>query len=96
MLVEMKIQIQGARNGEVWPPPGGTIDVPDHEAADLIAAGYAKEATDANSTGDTTGDDSTPGTTEPGDDATRDDDSTPGNGPETTVPRAQQPRKPRK
>lgn len=47
MIVTMKTQIGGYRNGEAWPPAGGTVDVPDHEAADLIANGYAEEANDA-------------------------------------------------
>lgn len=41
MQVTMRIAIGGYRNGQEWPAPGGTIDVPDHEAADLIANGYA-------------------------------------------------------
>lgn len=50
MLVKMKTAIGGYRNGEAWPPVGGTIDLPDHEAADMIANGYAEpteEAADA-------------------------------------------------
>lgn len=47
MRVEMLTQISGTRNGEEWPAPGATIEVPAHEAAGLILAGYAKEATDA-------------------------------------------------
>lgn len=47
MRVEMLTQISGTRDGQEWPRPGDAIDVPDHEAADLIRAGYAKEATDA-------------------------------------------------
>lgn len=47
MRVEMLTQISGTRDGQEWPHPGDTIDVPDHEAADLIRAGYAKEAADA-------------------------------------------------
>lgn len=43
MRVEMRIRISGFRNLEPWPEIGETIDLPDHEAADLIAAGYAKE-----------------------------------------------------
>lgn len=54
MLIEMRTRIGGYRNGEPWPEVGGTIDVPDHEAADLISNGYAKEssreATDAGPT----------------------------------------------
>lgn len=44
MLVEMTLQIQGARDGLPWPPPGQCLDVGDLEAVDLFAAGYAKEA----------------------------------------------------
>lgn len=44
MLVTMKTKIGGFRNGVEWPPIGGTIDVPDHEAADLVANGYAEPA----------------------------------------------------
>lgn len=47
MRVEMLTQISGTRDGQEWPRPGDAIDVPDHEAADLILAGYAKEAADA-------------------------------------------------
>lgn len=45
MLVSMLTKIGGYRNGLEWPDRGGTIDVPDHEAADLIANGYAEPAT---------------------------------------------------
>lgn len=33
--------ISGTRNGVDWPPVGGSVDVPDAEAADLIRAGLA-------------------------------------------------------
>jgi hypothetical protein len=46
MRVTMKTNITGYRNGEPWPGVGGTIDLPDGEAADMIANGYAKEAID--------------------------------------------------
>lgn len=42
MRVRMKTHISGFRDGEPWPEIGGTIDVPEHEAADLAAAGYAE------------------------------------------------------
>lgn len=45
MRVTMKTRIGGFRNGQEWPAPGDHIDVPDHEARDLIAAGYAEAAT---------------------------------------------------
>ena len=47
MRVEMTTQISGIRDGQEWPRPGECIEVPAHEGADLIRAGYAKEATDA-------------------------------------------------
>ena len=40
--VEMVIQISGSRNGSDWPAPGGTIDVPADEAANLISNGFAR------------------------------------------------------
>ena len=44
MLVRMKQYISGYRDGVPWPLKGGTVEVPDHEGADLIANGYAEEA----------------------------------------------------
>jgi len=41
MRVQMKIQIGGTRDGEPWPAAGKPLDLPDSEATDLIAAGYA-------------------------------------------------------
>lgn len=60
MRVRMKQGIGGYRNGEPWPAIGGCIDLPDHEAADLIVAGYAaaaelaedQEVDDARTAGD--------------------------------------------
>jgi len=54
MQVRMIQHIGGFRNGEPWPEAGGLIDVPDHEGADLIGAGYAKAVTD-EATPDTPG-----------------------------------------
>lgn len=48
MRVQMLRKIGGYRNEVEWPDVGDCLDVPDHEAAGLIAVGYAKEATDAN------------------------------------------------
>lgn len=42
MIVTMKRQISGTRDGVDWPEPGGTIDVPDDEAATLIEIGAAE------------------------------------------------------
>lgn len=41
LRVRMKTHITGYRNGEPWPQRGGHIDLPDNEAADLVANGYA-------------------------------------------------------
>lgn len=41
MRVAMTVQITGTRDGRDWPAPGGVIDVPEAEAADLIRAGLA-------------------------------------------------------
>ncbi|HVV37589.1 MAG TPA: hypothetical protein VHC63_13350 [Acidimicrobiales bacterium] len=40
----MKLKIQGYRNGVPWPEVGDELDVPEHEADDLISQGYAEEA----------------------------------------------------
>jgi hypothetical protein len=41
MRVRMTIQITGNRNGVSWPAPGGEVDLPDVEAAKMVAAEYA-------------------------------------------------------
>ncbi len=48
MRVQMKTKIGGYRNEAEWPAAGGFLTVPDHEGRDLIAAGYASEARDAD------------------------------------------------
>lgn len=40
--VKMLVGISGTRNGQDWPPRGGEISLPDGEAGDLVAAGYAE------------------------------------------------------
>lgn len=69
MRVIMLTKIGGFRNGEEWPDKGGVIDVPEHEARDLIQARYANpevpdaqdETTVAESDGpEGTGDDDGP------------------------------------
>ncbi|MGV2950881.1 hypothetical protein ACNPM8_01695 [Glutamicibacter sp. AGC46] len=40
-IVRMRALISGSRNGKKWPKPGETIDVPEAEAAQLIAQGIA-------------------------------------------------------
>lgn len=44
MIVAMKTKIGGFRDGRPWPGVGGLIDLPDHEAADMIANGYCEES----------------------------------------------------
>lgn len=46
MLVKMKQQVSGTRDGANWPAKGETIDVPDTEAEALIANGIAELAGD--------------------------------------------------
>lgn len=42
-VIEMIWVIHGDRaDGTPWPPPGASIDVPDHEAVDLVSSGWAK------------------------------------------------------
>lgn len=45
MKIEMLTRIAGSRNGIRWPEAGNTVDLPDGEARDLIAAGLAKATT---------------------------------------------------
>lgn len=44
--VRMLGQISGTRDGQPWPAPGDTIDLPDDEARDLMATGIAARAED--------------------------------------------------
>ena len=49
MKVKMNTQLSGTRDGADWPAPGEVADLPDAEAADMIAAGLAstvEQATD--------------------------------------------------
>lgn len=46
MKVRMLVEISGTRDGEEWPKRGGTIDVPEPEAQDLIANKFAEIAAD--------------------------------------------------
>ena len=43
MQVKLKVSISGTRDGAEWPPVGSPIDLPDAEAAQMIAAGLAVE-----------------------------------------------------
>lgn len=42
MQVRMMIAVSGTRDGEPWPPVGGTVDLPDEEARHMCAAGLAR------------------------------------------------------
>jgi hypothetical protein len=41
MRVRMKATLSGTRDGKDWPPVGGSVDLPDDEAAHLVTAGLA-------------------------------------------------------
>lgn len=43
--VRMIVPISGTRNGQRWPAPGGTVDLPAEEAAAMTAAGMARPVT---------------------------------------------------
>lgn len=49
MFVRMKTHITGTRNGVEWPKIGGMLELPDQEALDLVAAGYAVDAGEMSS-----------------------------------------------
>ena len=40
--VVMVVQISGTRDGVDWPAPGGVLEVPADEAANLISNGFAR------------------------------------------------------
>ena len=44
MRVVMAVGITGTRDGVDWPAVGESVDLPESEARDLIAAGHAREA----------------------------------------------------
>jgi hypothetical protein len=41
MLIRLKVDVSGTRNGLEWPPRGSVIDLPDAEAAEYCASGMA-------------------------------------------------------
>ncbi|MFF1843055.1 hypothetical protein ACFVW9_15080 [Streptomyces sp. NPDC058217] len=51
MRVRMKVSVSGTRDGESWPAKGGTIDLPEDEAKNLIAIGVAAEGSDEDEAG---------------------------------------------
>lgn len=46
MKIRMKVSVSGTRDGKPWPPAGEQIDLPDHEAAAMCAAGHATPVAD--------------------------------------------------
>ncbi|RSN64035.1 hypothetical protein DMH12_04495 [Streptomyces sp. WAC 04229] len=47
MRVRMKATISGTRDGKSWPERGESVDLPEAEAKQLVAAGLAEEHGDA-------------------------------------------------
>lgn len=41
MKIKLKVTISGTRDGIEWPPVGGSVDLPEAEAAQMVAAGLA-------------------------------------------------------
>jgi hypothetical protein len=39
--IRMLVNISGTRDGQQWPPIGGTINLPEAEAEQYVALGYA-------------------------------------------------------
>ena len=47
MKVKMKVNLSGTRDGVAWPGVGEVVDLPDAEAAHMLAAGMASRVGDA-------------------------------------------------
>ena len=47
MEIKLKVTISGTRDGIEWPPVGGSVDLPEAEAAQMVAAGMASAVTPA-------------------------------------------------
>lgn len=47
MRVQLLTAITGTRDGQDWPAAGESVDLPDAEARDMIAAGLVVEVADA-------------------------------------------------
>jgi hypothetical protein len=52
MRIEMRAQLSGTRDGVEWPAPGEVVDLPDDEAAQLIADGLAQPSLPAPPAGE--------------------------------------------
>lgn len=46
MLTRMKVNMSGSRDGVDWPARGETVDLPDAEAAHMVASGLAEPVDD--------------------------------------------------
>lgn len=46
MKVKLKVNLSGTRNGAEWPAVGGVVDLPDAEAAQMLASGMASSVKD--------------------------------------------------
>ncbi|MFL4904658.1 hypothetical protein ACJ6WF_16090 [Streptomyces sp. MMS24-I2-30] len=44
--MRMKVTLSGTRDGQEWPPRGELVDLPDDEAAHLLAGGLAEKPKD--------------------------------------------------
>lgn len=45
MLVRMRVDVSGTRDGEPWPQRGSVLELPDHEAAHYCQVGLAEPVT---------------------------------------------------
>ena len=41
MKIRLKVHLSGTRNGVAWPAYGETVELPDEEAAQMVATGMA-------------------------------------------------------
>jgi hypothetical protein len=47
MKARIKVQPTGLYNGDAWPEPGQVVDLPDHVAEGMIAAGIVERVVEA-------------------------------------------------
>ena len=47
MRIRLVGEMSGTRDGQDWPPRGSVVDLPDEEAAQLLARGMARPVEDA-------------------------------------------------
>lgn len=46
MKIRMRADVSGSRDGKLWPPRGGTLELPDGEGAALCVSGIAEPVAD--------------------------------------------------